>query len=145
VDGLVVHYKQAWPSDAAQQAWLDGGGTQSAPAQDSQQRLNGVGGAGVQGDEQQPPGSPEITAAGAAAPGGHPAGWVSSIGPGSPAAAAAGDASAADASTTAIVLLHGFGGGVFAWRHVLEPLAAAVGVRVVAFDRPGFGECEAWV
>jgi hypothetical protein len=43
-------------------------------------------------------------------------------------------------SDVGIVLIHGFGGGVFAWRHLLQPLADAVGVRVVAFDRPGFGE-----
>lgn len=40
----------------------------------------------------------------------------------------------------AIMCVHGFGGGVFAWRHLMQPLADAVGVRVVAFDRPGFGE-----
>lgn len=38
-----------------------------------------------------------------------------------------------------IVLVHGFGGGVFAWRHVLGPLAQQVGCAVVAFDRPGWG------
>lgn len=43
-------------------------------------------------------------------------------------------------SDVGVVLVHGFGGGVFAWRHLLQPLADAVGVRVVAFDRPGFGE-----
>lgn len=43
-------------------------------------------------------------------------------------------------SDVGILLVHGFGGGVFAWRHLLQPLADAVGVRVVAFDRPGFGE-----
>lgn len=40
----------------------------------------------------------------------------------------------------AVVLVHGFGGGVFSWRHVMAPLAAAAGVPVVALDRPGFGE-----
>jgi pimeloyl-ACP methyl ester carboxylesterase len=40
----------------------------------------------------------------------------------------------------ALMCVHGFGGGVFAWRHLMQPLADAVGVRVVAFDRPGFGE-----
>ncbi len=38
-----------------------------------------------------------------------------------------------------IVLVHGFGGGAFAWRHVGPRLAAETGVVVVAFDRPGFG------
>ena len=40
---------------------------------------------------------------------------------------------------TAIVLVHGFGAGVFAWRHVMQPLADAAGCRVIAFDRPAFG------
>eukprot|EP00775_Hariotina_reticulata_P013357 gene13357-13485_t len=47
------------------------------------------------------------------------------------------------AGDCAVVLVHGFGGGVFAWRHILQPLAAAVGARVVAFDRPGFGGSHA--
>ena len=41
---------------------------------------------------------------------------------------------------TAIVLVHGFGAGVFAWRHVMQPLADAAGCRVIAFDRPAFGQ-----
>ncbi|KAG2496113.1 hypothetical protein HYH03_005716 [Edaphochlamys debaryana] len=36
-------------------------------------------------------------------------------------------------------LVHGFGGGVFAWRHVMEALALQCHCRVVAFDRPAFG------
>ncbi|WCJ40635.1 alpha/beta-Hydrolases superfamily protein [Euphorbia peplus] len=40
---------------------------------------------------------------------------------------------------TGIVLVHGFGGGVFSWRHVMGPLARQVGCRVAAFDRPGWG------
>lgn len=43
------------------------------------------------------------------------------------------------AAGTAIVLVHGYGGGVFAWRHVMEALALQCQCRVVAFDRPGFG------
>lgn len=43
-------------------------------------------------------------------------------------------------SLDAIVLVHGFGGGVFSWRHVMQPLADAAGIRVVALDRPGFGK-----
>lgn len=39
-----------------------------------------------------------------------------------------------------IMLIHGFGGGVFAWRHIMEPLAIQCQCRVVAFDRPAFGE-----
>lgn len=42
-------------------------------------------------------------------------------------------------SSVAVVLVHGFGGGVFAWRHVMEPLAMQCQCRVVAFDRPAFG------
>lgn len=42
-------------------------------------------------------------------------------------------------STLGIVLVHGFGGGTFAWRHVGPQLAAETGCMVVAFDRPGFG------
>lgn len=42
----------------------------------------------------------------------------------------------------AVVLVHGFGGGVFAWRHVMEPLAMQCQCRVVAFDRPAFGEWQ---
>ncbi len=41
---------------------------------------------------------------------------------------------------TGILLVHGFGGGVFAWRHVMEALALQCQCRVVAFDRPAFGE-----
>jgi pimeloyl-ACP methyl ester carboxylesterase len=38
-----------------------------------------------------------------------------------------------------VVLVHGFGGGVFSWRHVSGVLARQVGATVVAFDRPGWG------
>jgi hypothetical protein len=38
-----------------------------------------------------------------------------------------------------IVLIHGFGGGLHSWRHVMQPLADSSGFLVVAFDRPGFG------
>ncbi|GAB4842039.1 hypothetical protein Ancab_011999 [Ancistrocladus abbreviatus] len=38
-----------------------------------------------------------------------------------------------------IVLVHGFGGGVFSWRHVMGTLASQVGCPVAAFDRPGWG------
>lgn len=38
-----------------------------------------------------------------------------------------------------IVLVHGFGGGVFSWRHIIGVLARQVGSTVVAFDRPGWG------
>ncbi|KAF5726908.1 hypothetical protein HS088_TW22G00593 [Tripterygium wilfordii] len=38
-----------------------------------------------------------------------------------------------------IVLVHGFGGGVFSWRHVMGLLARQVGCTVAAFDRPGWG------
>ena len=49
---------------------------------------------------------------------------------------------------TGIVLVHGFGAGVFAWRHIMQPLAQKCSCRVVAFDRPGFGKpfqnCIVW-
>ncbi|XP_073273413.1 uncharacterized protein [Primulina huaijiensis] len=38
-----------------------------------------------------------------------------------------------------IVLVHGFGGGVFSWRKVMGTLASQVGCAVAAFDRPGWG------
>ena len=38
-----------------------------------------------------------------------------------------------------IILIHGFGSGLFAWRNCMQPLADASKARVVAFDRPGFG------
>ncbi|XP_044497471.1 uncharacterized protein LOC123219539 [Mangifera indica] len=38
-----------------------------------------------------------------------------------------------------IVLVHGFGGGVFSWRHVMGVLARQIGCAVAAFDRPGWG------
>ncbi|KAL8138807.1 hypothetical protein V2J09_004808 [Rumex salicifolius] len=38
-----------------------------------------------------------------------------------------------------IVLVHGFGGGVFSWRHVMGTLASQVGCPVSAYDRPGWG------
>ena len=43
-------------------------------------------------------------------------------------------------SETGIVLIHGYGGGAFSWRHVLGPLARSTGCRVIAFDRPAFGK-----
>ena len=41
----------------------------------------------------------------------------------------------------ALILVHGFGGSTFGWRHVMEPLAAS-GWFVVAVDLPGFGLAE---
>lgn len=38
-----------------------------------------------------------------------------------------------------VVLVHGFGGGVFSWRHVMGDLSLQLGCRVVAYDRPGWG------
>ncbi|KAL8469052.1 hypothetical protein ACS0TY_032040 [Phlomoides rotata] len=38
-----------------------------------------------------------------------------------------------------IVLVHGFGGGVFSWRKVMGTLARQTGCAVSAFDRPGWG------
>ena len=39
---------------------------------------------------------------------------------------------------TPVVLIHGFGASMYAWRHTLPALAAA-GYRVIAFDNRGFG------
>ncbi|KAG6425296.1 hypothetical protein SASPL_115724 [Salvia splendens] len=38
-----------------------------------------------------------------------------------------------------IVLIHGFGGGVFSWRKIISTLAEQAGCPVAAFDRPGWG------
>ncbi|XP_023761786.1 uncharacterized protein LOC111910229 [Lactuca sativa] len=38
-----------------------------------------------------------------------------------------------------IVLVHGFGGGIFSWRHVMGVLSRHVNCIVAAFDRPGWG------
>lgn len=38
-----------------------------------------------------------------------------------------------------IVLVHGFGGGVFSWRHVMGLLSRQVNCIVASFDRPGWG------
>ncbi|KAL3840937.1 hypothetical protein ACJIZ3_025528 [Penstemon smallii] len=38
-----------------------------------------------------------------------------------------------------IILVHGFGGGVFSWRKVMGVLAKQMGCAVAAFDRPGWG------
>lgn len=38
-----------------------------------------------------------------------------------------------------VILVHGFGGGVFSWRHVMGVLARQLGCTVAAFDRPGWG------
>ncbi|KAM1132214.1 hypothetical protein FF1_046633 [Malus domestica] len=38
-----------------------------------------------------------------------------------------------------ILLVHGFGGGAFSWRHVMGTLSRQVGCTVAAFDRPGWG------
>nr|XP_010925129.1 uncharacterized protein LOC105047761 isoform X1 [Elaeis guineensis] len=44
-----------------------------------------------------------------------------------------------DSGKLAVVLVHGFGGGVFSWRHVMSVLAQQIACTVVAFDRPGWG------
>ena len=50
-------------------------------------------------------------------------------------------ATAGRSGDPALVLIHGFGGSTFGWRHVMEPLAAS-GWYVVALDLPGFGLAE---
>ena len=42
-------------------------------------------------------------------------------------------------NSSGVVFIHGFGGGVFSWRHVMGTVAREVGCRAVAFDRPGWG------
>ena len=49
------------------------------------------------------------------------------------------DLQATSSDETAILLVHGFGGGAFAWRNIMQPLSDAAGCRVLAFDRPAFG------
>lgn len=48
---------------------------------------------------------------------------------------------AGSAADPALLLIHGFGGSTFGWRHVMAPLAAS-GWHVVAVDLPGFGLAE---
>ena len=50
-------------------------------------------------------------------------------------------ATAGRGSDPVLILVHGFGGSTFGWRHVMEPLAAT-GWYVVALDLPGFGLAE---
>ncbi|KAJ7532107.1 hypothetical protein O6H91_14G072500 [Diphasiastrum complanatum] len=38
-----------------------------------------------------------------------------------------------------VIFIHGFGGGVFSWRHVMGPVAKQTGCTVAGFDRPGWG------
>lgn len=45
-------------------------------------------------------------------------------------------------SPPAVILVHGFGGGVFSWRHLMLQLVRRCNCIVVAFDRPGFGLTE---
>ncbi|XP_078432325.1 uncharacterized protein LOC144703905 [Wolffia australiana] len=49
------------------------------------------------------------------------------------------EAEADNGGKLGVVLVHGFGGGVFSWRHVMGPLSRQIGCTVVAFDRPGWG------
>lgn len=49
------------------------------------------------------------------------------------------DKKAEGMSQMGIVLIHGFGGGVFSWRHVMNSLARQSNCSVAAFDRPGWG------
>ncbi|KAK9793203.1 hypothetical protein WJX73_006067 [Symbiochloris irregularis] len=49
------------------------------------------------------------------------------------------EVASASHSDISVILTHGFGAGVFAWRHIMQPLANKTGCRVLAFDRVGFG------
>ncbi|KAF6249054.1 hypothetical protein COO60DRAFT_1004676 [Scenedesmus sp. NREL 46B-D3] len=124
VQGITVHYKEAWPEKGCAAA------------------------AAVAADGSNADGSSAAHPEGSAGSSKQAAAWIL---PESPTAAEEAETVAAAAKTlqgavlsaagedVAVVLVHGFGGGTFAWRHVLQPLATAAGVRVVAFDRPGFG------
>jgi len=46
-------------------------------------------------------------------------------------------------SEEAVVFLHGVPGSADAWRPLVSAVAAELGVRAVAFDLPGFGQCTA--
>lgn len=46
---------------------------------------------------------------------------------------------AASCEDSGVMLIHGYGSGVFAWRHIMQPLSTHCGCRVLAFDRPAFG------
>ena len=116
VFGLRVHYKEVWPSGLGAGGGSNGGVGTAAVATGS--------GASV-GDRGSPGGGGSVS--GCSEADGASGGGVSSV-------------SACDPSGTGIVLVHGFGGGVFAWRHIMEDLALQCQCRVVAFDRPGFGE-----
>ena len=50
--------------------------------------------------------------------------------------------SAEHSDNTAVIMLHGFGGGTFSWRLVASALASRCNTRVLMFDRPGFGLSE---
>ncbi|XP_047166514.1 uncharacterized protein LOC124835593 [Vigna umbellata] len=49
------------------------------------------------------------------------------------------DKNAKNVGQLGLVLIHGFGGGVFSWRHVMGSLARQSNCSVAAFDRPGWG------
>lgn len=140
VNGLVVHYKEATPSAASYTAGLSSNDSQPLALPDTATLA-------VKQHQQQHAAS--VMHAGGVAAAGKESHTAAGISPQLPpvaeisvAATAAGiDAAAGVRPDVAIVLIHGFGGGVFAWRHMQQPLADAVGVRVIAFDRPGFGEC----
>jgi pimeloyl-ACP methyl ester carboxylesterase len=117
IQGVTVHYKEAWPETVSTAALADANGGAAAAAE-----------------------AGSSTQAAAAAAWMMPASFATE----NNAAAAAGvvqdPEQTAAAEGCAIVLVHGFGGGTFAWRQVLQPLATAAGMRVVAFDRTGFGK-----
>jgi pimeloyl-ACP methyl ester carboxylesterase len=47
-----------------------------------------------------------------------------------------------DAAPPCLVLIHGFGGGVFSWRLIARAIANRCNCSVLLMDRPGFGLSE---
>jgi hypothetical protein len=182
VDGLLVHYKEAWPGSRAgpqkEDTWQPAGGVEGSmqlnpllqQLQDQKQLWSEQEETATRAAWNTAARPSEASGSAAAATGAEmPAPTAAWLPPTHLAAEAGATVAAqgspaqlqpAPAATTvavasglegafgpgveaacdcAVVLVHGFGGGVFAWRHLMQPLAAAVGARVVAFDRPGFG------
>ncbi|KAI8468324.1 MAG: hypothetical protein J3K34DRAFT_523032 [Monoraphidium minutum] len=119
---LWVHWKEALPPPGG------GGGPRRGAAPGG-----GGGGGGEQG--QAAGGGGDRGGGGGGRGEGQAAGGPAAGGGGGGGGGSGGD----DPDAAAVVLIHSGGGGAFAWRNVMADLAARCGVRVVAFDRPGFG------
>ncbi|KAG1680776.1 hypothetical protein FOA52_008109 [Chlamydomonas sp. UWO 241] len=132
--GIKVHYKEVLPPGAPAAT----SSTNSSSSHHQHHRSSSS--ATLSQHEQQ-----SVTTSAATPPSHHPhrysgdADGRAGAAMGPFAGTACGAAGASSSLSTAVLLLHGFGGGVFAWRHVMESLAAQCNCRVIAFDRPGFG------